>query len=68
MVLKLRTVPIGGPLSRISVFFVIMGGFMLRLTKLVLKAVLVFFLRKERYLPIHTRPLVDAGGFYASFP
>ncbi len=41
---------------------------MLRLTKLLLKAVLVLFLRQERYLPIHTRPLVDTGDFYASFP
>ena len=40
---------------------------MLRLTKLLLKAVLVLFLRQERYLTIHTRPLVDGGGLYASF-
>jgi len=32
---------------------------MLRLTILLLKAVLAHFLRQERYLPIHTRPLVD---------
>lgn len=58
----------GGALSRISVFFVIIGGFMLRLTILLLKAVLAFFLRQERYLLIHTCPLVDAGVFYASIP
>jgi len=41
---------------------------MVRLTKLLLKPVLALFLRQERYLPIHTRPLVDAGVFYASIP
>ena len=41
---------------------------MLRLKKLLLKAVLVLFLRQERYFPIHTRPLADRVVFYASFP
>ena len=48
-----------------SGFFVIIGGFMLRLTKLLLNAVLALFLRQERYLGIHTRHLVDGGVFYA---
>jgi len=61
-------VPNGGALSRISVFFVIIVGLMLRLTILLLKAVLAFFLRQERYLQIHTCPLVDTGVFYASIP
>jgi len=60
-----RTVTNGGPLSHISGFFTIIGGFITRLTKLLIKAVLVLFLRQERYLTIHTCPLVDAGGLYA---
>jgi len=64
---KLGTATNGGFLSRISVFFIIIVCFMLRLTKLLLKSVLVLFLRQERYIPIHTRPLDDRDGFYASF-
>ena len=37
----------GGSLSRISVFLVIIGGFRCRLTKLLLKAVLVLFYGKS---------------------
>ena len=48
-----------------SVFFLVIGGFMLRLTKLLLKAVIILFLQQERYLPIHTRPLAGWGVFYA---
>ena len=42
-----------------SDFFIIIGDFILRLTKLLLKAVLALFLWQGRYLRIHTRPLVD---------
>jgi len=38
----------GGTLSHILVFFVIIGGFKHRLTKLLLKAVLVLFCGKSR--------------------
>ena len=44
---KPGTVTDGGPLSRISVFFVIFGDLMLRLTKLLLKSVLAFFYGKS---------------------
>ena len=37
-------IPNGASLSRISVFLTIIGGFMLRLTKLLLKAVLALFM------------------------
>jgi len=41
------TVPNGGLLRLISVLFVNIGGFMLRLTKLLIKAVLIFFYGKS---------------------
>ncbi len=36
--------------------------------EITLKSFIVLFLRQERYFPILTRPLVDTGDFYASFP
>ena len=56
-------VPNGGPLSRISVFFVIIGGFMLRLTKLLLKAVIVLFCGKSSIFQF-IRALLSMRGFY----
>jgi len=44
---KLGTGTNGGPLSVISVFFAIIGGFARRLTKLLLKAVVVLFYGKS---------------------
>ncbi|TKJ38741.1 MAG: hypothetical protein CEE38_03290 [Planctomycetes bacterium B3_Pla] len=44
---KLGTATNGGPLIRVSVFFAIIGGFMCRLMKLLLKAVPVLFCGKS---------------------
>ncbi len=54
--------------KRISVFFAIIGGFMLRLTKLLLRAVLVLFLRQGQNLAIYAWSLVDKGNVYALIP
>ena len=60
---KIRTFTNGGPLSRISVFFGIIGGFMCRLTKLLLKAVLVLFSCKSSILPF-IRALLSLREFF----
>jgi hypothetical protein len=57
-----------GSLSLISVFFVIIVGFLTPIDEITSKYSSCSPLWQEQYLPIQTRPLVDAVVFYSSIP
>ncbi len=60
--------PNGGLLSRISVFFLIIEGFIFRLTKLLLKAVIVLFFTTRVVSSNSYPPSCRQGGFLRIIP